>query len=285
MTNPSLGVIAGNGVLPLDVVKTASKSFKVFTIAHNGETAPEIANDSERVAWIQVGQIGRAINFFLKHDVKKVLFAGGISKKRLFKSFRPDVLGMKIMAKALTSQDDAVLRRVCKAFEDAGIEVVSIEAVLPQYLPQPGLLTTHGFSTSDDRNIALGLQAASTLGKLDIGQAVVVSKGSVVAVEASEGTAALLERVISLGIHEGILVKISKPMQEQRIDLPSIGLETVESLARGKGKGIVLEAAKTIILRPTEVISAANKLGISILVLDSDEIQKRISLVERDNNA
>lgn len=276
MSSSSLGVIAGNGILPLDVVKTACKTFKVFTVAHNGETDPIIANDSEGITWIQVGQIGRAINFFLKHGVKKVLFAGGISKKKLFKSFRPDVVGMKIMAKALTSQDDAVLRRVCQAFEDAGIEVVSIESVLPQYLPQPGLLTSRGFSEQDNRDIALGLQAARTLGSLDIGQAVVVSKGSVVAVEASEGTAALLERVISLGIHDGILVKTSKPMQEERIDLPSIGLETVQSVANGKGKGIVLEAGKTIILRPSEVILAANKLGVAILVLDKVEIERLI---------
>ncbi|MCB0311225.1 MAG: UDP-2,3-diacylglucosamine diphosphatase LpxI [Bdellovibrionales bacterium] len=268
----NLGLIAGNGNFPLQFARNArAKNFSVFAVAHQGETEPALEEEVSACCWIKVGQLRRLVRFFLKSGVRQVAFAGGIGKPRALRDLRPDSLGLKVLAQARSSNDDALLRAVATELEKQGLEVISATELVPECLPQVGCLTKRRPNEQELRDAVIGWQAAKAIGASDIGQTVCVWRESIIAVEAIEGTDATIERAFKLAGSAGVVIKLPKPQQDERFDLPAIGIRSIEVMQRCKASALVLEAQKAVLLDPQSVISAANSANISIIAVDSFE--------------
>lgn len=264
--NP-IGIIAGGGVLPLDCAKAVSLSGgESIVAAHLSETDKKIESIASKVAWIKAGQLGKISKWFKRNNVSRIYFAGGLKRAKTFTSFFPDIHAIKILLRVKTNHDDSILSGVCRFFQEQGFEIGHIREVLPDYLPSKGVCTAQAFSAEDRENIKIGIEAAKKLGELDIGQAVMVANKTVIAVEAVEGTASMIDRVEKLGIPGAILIKMSKPMQDLRVDLPSIGPDTIRQLLSAKAKGVVIEGERSLMLEPQVTIEEANRANLIIEV-------------------
>lgn len=264
----SVGIIAGGGILPVDCARAIKLSGKESVVAaHISEADKDIEKVSSKVKWIKAGQLGKIAKWFKTNGVRRIYFAGGLKRAKIFTTFFPDLHALKIILKLKTHHDDSILSGVCRFFQDQGFEIGHIKEILPRYVPSKGVCTIKSFSENDRQSIRIGIEAAKKLGELDIGQAVMVSDKTVIAVEAVEGTAKMIERVTRLGIPNSILIKMSKPKQDLRVDLPTIGPDTIKQLVNAKAKGIVIEAEKSLILEPEVTIEQANKVGLIVEVL------------------
>ncbi len=268
LTSP-IGLIAGNGYLPIEFAKSArERGLKVVAIAHLGESDSALAGAVDKISWIRVGQLGKAINFLKKNSVRQLAFAGGIRRPKLFSGhFRLDARALKVIARTRSIRDDVILRAVAEEFQMEGLSVISPTTLLPQSVPVAGVLTVRSPSSSELGDIELGYKAAKSLGQHDIGQALCVVDGVIVALEAVEGTDAMIRRAKALSGRAGVVVKVCKPQQDIRLDLPTIGPETVAVLKEAGATVLAIEAGRTIIINPQETIMAANRAAISIVAM------------------
>jgi hypothetical protein len=264
-----IGLIAGNGEFPLVFAKKAKKEgFKVYVSAFKNEALKEIEDISEQVNWVYVGQIKKIINFFKKNLVNEAVMIGGIKKTRLFFDVRPDSLALKAIAKLKTTNDDNVLRAFSNIMESHGIKICSSSDLIPELLAKRGVWTKKQPTKENLNDIWLGFNAAKSIGFLDIGQTVVVSGGSIIAVEAVEGTDETIKRGGSLSNRGGVVVKTSKPNQDLRFDLPSIGPETIVQMKKYGLDVLAVETLKTNVLNPDELIKTADENKICIIAVD-----------------
>ncbi|MBN2033146.1 MAG: UDP-2,3-diacylglucosamine diphosphatase LpxI [Deltaproteobacteria bacterium] len=271
----SLGLIAGGGRFPLIAADAArEKGLHVIAVAHLGETDPALSDKVDEIVWIKLGQLGRLIKTFKKKGVGKILLAGTITKKKMFENIRPDLKGLAVMSRLAIFHDDDILRAVAKELADEGIETVSSAFYLPDLVAPPGCLTRRKPGRAEREDIRFGWKVAKELGRLDIGQCVVVRKKTVLALEAIEGTDETILRGGSLGREKAVVVKVSKPQQDLRFDVPAVGVETVRTMALVKASALAVEAGKTLIFDKSEMIQYADRLGVSIVALeDEHELQ------------
>jgi hypothetical protein len=270
-----IGLIAGNGSFPLAFARAAKeKGLQVVAVAHEGETLPELASLVEAIVWIKVGQLGKLIKTFKDHGVSDVLMAGGIKKTRLFGGSVPDMRALSLLARMIHKKDDSLLRAVAEELESEGITVRESTLYLDNLLAQPGLLTRRKPTKDEQQDIEFGWQMAKEIGKLDIGQTVVVKDQAVLAVEAIEGTDEAIRRGGRLCGKGAVVVKICKPQQDLRFDLPAIGPQTIQSLHEVKASCLAVEAGKTIILDREQVILEAERAGISIVAREAEQSAK-----------
>jgi len=262
----TIGLIAGGGQFPLLVAEAARKSgFSVLAVAHLGETDPSLSDKVDEVIWIRLGQLGQLIKALKKKKVKKSLMAGTITKRRMFEDIRPDLKGLAVISKLALFHDDGILRAVADELAREGIEIVSSTQYLPELVAPQGCLTKRKPNKSEKEDIDFGFQVAKELGRLDIGQCVVVRKKTILAVEAIEGTDAAIRRGGDLA-HEGaVVVKVSKPHQDLRFDVPAVGLGTVKAMAEVKAAALAVESGKTLLFDKDEMITYADKLRIAIV--------------------
>lgn len=264
-----IGVIAGNGGLPVLLAhKLKSEGRPAVIASHIHEADESLHSLSQAHRWVAIGALKKIISFFKKNNVTEVVFVGGIKKSKLYKTFRPDFLALQALLSVRTNNDDSILRSVLSVFEKHGFVVKSIQEFLPEILPQKGLLTSRALTHDELLNAEIGIPVARALGAFDVGQAIFVCKKSIVAVEAVEGTDEMLKRVNSLGIQGGVLIKISKANQDIRVDLPTIGVQTIERLAEIKATALLIEANKTLLVEPERIIQCAEKHGIAIEARD-----------------
>jgi UDP-2,3-diacylglucosamine hydrolase len=255
-----IGLIAGNGNFPLLVARAArQEGKKIVAVAHLGETLPELESLVEKIFWIRLGEFGKLIRILKKEGVKEVLMAGGVDKKKIFSKIRPDFKGLFIMAKMGHRKDDFVLRTVAAELEKEGLQVYPSTVFIPSLLAPPGVLTQRQPTASEEQDIKFGWALAKEMGKLDIGQCLVVRNGAVVAVEAIEGTDETIRRGGKLAQEKAVVIKVSKPMQDLRFDLPAIGEQTIETMHEVKAGVLAVEAHKTIIFDREATIQLANK--------------------------
>lgn len=260
-----IGLVAGNGTFPLEFVKKAKDhNLDVVVLAHHGETDPAIEQLVDKCEWIKVGQLGKIIKALKHYRVKQVAFAGGIVRTKLFGGVKLDLKALAVLAKVRSVKDDAILRAVVRELELGGVSVFSASLLLTESIVKEGCLTKRKLTEEEISDAVIGWEAAKTMGQLDIGQTVIVAQGLIVAVEAVEGTDAAIRRAGQLVNGGGVVVKVLKPQQDQRIDLPTIGPNTINILKEAKIDALVVEADKTIILQPTEVIALSNDAGIAI---------------------
>ena len=264
-----IGLIAGNGSFPVEFAKAAKeKGMSVVVVAHEGETVPEIAQWADTVTWIKVGHLGKLIKVFKDQDVHDVLMAGGIKKTRLFGGL-PDLRGAALLARMLHKKDDSLLRAVAEELESEGITVRESTLYLDNLLVPSGVLTKRKPSKDEWRDIAFGWEIAKEIGRLDIGQTVVVKDQAILAVEAIEGTDEAIRRGGTLCREGAVVVKICKPQQDLRFDLPATGVQTIRTMKEVKAACIAIEAGKTIMIQKDDVLREANTAGISIVALDA----------------
>ena len=264
-----IGLIAGNGDFPVEFAKAAKRQgLTVVAVAHEGETVPELAQWADTIVWIKVGQLGKLIKAFQEHGVRDVLMAGGIKKTRLFGGGLPDLRGAALLARMLAKKDDSILRAVAEELESEGITVRESTLYLDTLLAPPGVLTKRKPSREEWKDIAFGWQMAKEIGRLDIGQTVVVKDQAVLAVEAIEGTDEAIRRGGRLCGAGAVIVKVCKPHQDLRFDLPATGQKTIQTMKEIKASCLAIEAGRTIIIQRESVIEDANAAGIAIVSLD-----------------
>lgn len=266
---PTLGIIAGSGRLPAQLIETCQGTGREFFVLAFENNAELECIEQVPHAIVRIGAVGEALAHLRKAGVKEVVMAGNI-KRPSFLSLRPDALGAKLMARmggAFFSGDDALLTALVQFLEEEGFKVVGSGDVMGGLLAPEGILGKVKPDAHAQADIAKGFKIAHALGDLDVGQAVIIENGYVLGVEAAEGTDALIERCGNLRreMRSGVLVKVKKPAQEERVDLPTIGIATVEKIHAAGFAGIAIEAAGSIILDKENTIARADALGVFIV--------------------
>lgn len=264
-----IGIIAGGGQFPLLFAKAAhSQGLKVYAAAHQGETDETLEDHVERLQWVKLGQLGKIIDFFKLEGVRKAVFIGSITKINIFRDVRPDLKGLGLWNKINIKQDDAILRAVADRLEKDGIEVVASTGYVPELLFPKGILTRKKPTKDQMSDIVFGWEIARSLGNLDIGQCVVVRNKTVLAVEAIEGTDATILRGGALGKEKAVVVKLRKPNQDLRFDLPAIGMKTIDTMKEVHASVLAVEAEYALFFDRESVIQAANNAGIVIVGIE-----------------
>lgn len=264
-----IGLIAGGGQFPLLIAEAArNQGIGVIAVAHQGDTEPSLSDAVDEITWVKLGQLGRLIKFLKQHDVKKTLMAGTIAKKRMFRDIRPDLKSIAIFTKMAVFHDDDILRAVSDELMKEGIEIVSSTRYLPELLAPPGCLTRKKPTKAEQEDIRFAWNVAKELGRLDIGQCVVVRRKTVLALEALEGTDETIRRGGRLAREKAVVVKVSKPSQDLRFDVPSVGLETIRVMSDVKASLLAVEAGRTLLFDREEMVALADEKGISIISLD-----------------
>lgn len=264
----ALGLIAGGGVFPLMVADAArDKGLRVVAVAHEGETDPLLAEKVDEIAWIKLGQLGHLLKVLKKAGVTKTVMAGTINKKKMFENVRPDLRGLTLMSKLAIFHDDDILRAVAGELQREGIHIVSSAEHLPELLAPRGNLTRRKPNQEEREDVEFGWKIAKELGRLDIGQCVVVRRKTVLAMEAIEGTNETILRGGKLAKEKAVVVKVSKPNQDMRFDVPAVGPDTIEVMAQVKASVLAIEAGKTLIFDKLGMISYADRSRIVIVSL------------------
>ena len=258
-----LGIIAGGGVLAkmlIDYCKSKQRDFVVIAVEGNADRA--IFTPDIPCQWIRIGQAGSGFKYLADEKVEEIVMIGTI-RRPSFADLMPDLRTASFFAKIgfKSLGDDGILRAVIGEFEKENMRVVGIHEVMPDLLVKEGILTKQKPDKQAEADILRGCEVASCLGKLDVGQSVIVQQGLVLGVEGIEGTDRLIERC---GTYQrkgcgGVLVKLRKPQQDMRVDLPTIGTNTIENLYRNGMRGLAVHAGNALIVQEKEVIALADK--------------------------
>jgi UDP-2,3-diacylglucosamine hydrolase len=278
-----LGLIAGNGRFPFLVLDAArAQGFAVTVAAIREETDPEInhrAACDERISvhWLSLGELSRLIEVFHRENVTAAVMAGQVKHKQIFSSIRPDWRLAKLLLNLRTRNTDMLLGAVAKVLADEGIELISSTAFLEPLLAQEGVLTDRAPNEDERKNIEYGMDVARAVAAFDIGQTVVVAAQACVAVEAMEGTDAAIERAGRLmqSLEEDAstlerkltVVKVAKPNQDMRFDVPVIGIRTVEAMIEAGASCLSVEAGRTLLFDRETLVKRASAAGIAIVVV------------------
>lgn len=268
MASPNrYGLIAGNGRFPFLVLEAArSQGIDMVVAAIKEETSPDIEREARTVHWLSLGQLGKLIKTFKAEGVNKAIMAGQVKHKQIFSGILPDLKMMQVLASLATRNTDSLIGAVARVLEDEGIHLIESTLFLEPLLPRPGVLTKRPPSEDEQKDLEYGYKLARELGRLDVGQTVVVADAACIAVEAMEGTDAVIQRAASLANGRALrVVKLAKPNQDLRFDVPVIGIPTVEVLRRAGATAMAIEAGKTLMIDRDELLREADAAGITIV--------------------
>ncbi len=275
--NERLGLIAGNGKFPFLVLDAArAQGYDVVVAAIQEEAFPEIeSHGAAAVHWLSLGELSKLIETFQREGVRRAIMAGQVRHKQIFSSIRPDWRLAKMLLSLTTRNTDSLLGAVAKVLADEGITLEKSTWLLEPLLVKSGVLTVREPSEQERKNIEYGRAVARRLAEHDIGQTVVIAESACVAVEAMEGTDATIERAgqIMRSLHGDAstlsraltVVKIAKPNQDMRFDVPVIGVKTIEVMTGAGASCLALDAGKCLLLDGQRVIDAANAAGIAMV--------------------
>jgi len=276
-SNRKLGLIAGNGKFPFLVLDAArAQGLDVIVAAIKEETLSEIEQrGASAVHWMSLGELSKLIDTFKREGVRRAVMAGQVKHKQIFSSLKPDWKLAKVLLSLGTRNTDSLIGAVAKVLAEEGITLESSTALLEPLLAKPGVLTKRAPSETETRDIAYGRAVASRLADLDIGQTVVIAESACVAVEAMEGTDATIERAGNLMRSlEGeastlsrslTVVKIAKPNQDMRFDVPVIGVNTIEIMVRAVATCLAIDSGKCLLLDGDAIRQAADSAGVTIV--------------------
>jgi UDP-2,3-diacylglucosamine hydrolase len=269
-----LGIIAGGGGLPKQLIlRCAEEGRGVFVVAVEGETDATTIEHVPHI-WARLGAVGNAVEHLRQAGVHDLVFAGKIGRPSL-SSLKPDALGAKLMAKlglSLLGGDSAIFKTIIAFFESQGFRIVGMSDVMRGMVAPKGAIGKHMPGVQALEDISHGVRVAHAIGAMDIGQAVIIKHGLVLGVEAAEGTDRLIERCALLAGEGkgGVLIKACKPVQEKRVDLPTIGKRTVELVHRAGFAGIAVEAGHSLLAERAETIRMADELGVFLFGFTKD---------------
>lgn len=270
-----IGLIAGNGRFPIIFAENARRlGYTVSAVAHIGETAPELEHYVERIHWIKIGQFSKLIGALKEDGVRQAVMLGGIRKTHVFTTVRPDLRALSVASRLKELKDDAILREVAAELEGEGIQILESTFGLRGILVEEGTLTRRGLSKKEREDIRYGWDVALEIGRLDIGQCVVVKDRVIVAVEAVEGTDETIRRGGSLAREGAVVVKRSKPQQDLRFDLPAVGPATIETMESVKASVLALEAGRTVLLDRELMLRKAQRAGIAIVGVAAEDVKR-----------
>jgi DUF1009 family protein len=266
-TTRTIGIIAGNGVYPETFVAAArrhSPGTRLVLIAFENETKPELADMVDAIGWFRVGQLSKLIKFFKKEGATEAVMVGQISPKNLF-DLRPDLRILLMLARVKERNAETLFGAIGEEMAKDGITLLPATTFLEDHLPGPGHVCGPAFKKRQLADAAFGYKIAKETSRLDIGQSIVVRNGTVLAVEAFEGTNECIVRGGALGRGKDVmLVKVSKPNQDMRFDVPVIGPHTIETCAKAGVAGIAIEAGMTLLLEKEKVAVLCAKHGVGV---------------------
>lgn len=261
-----IGLIAGSGSLPLILSESIRKDgHRVVTIAFKGLSPEDLSRTSDTTYWINLGELSRLIEALKSEGIKKAIMAGKVPKTLMFTDIKPDLRATALFLRLKNKKDDSILLALAEELESEGIVLEGLPVYLNHLFVTKGVLTSRSPSREEMRDVEFGLEMAREIGRLDIGQTVIVKGQAVLAVEAIEGTDEAIRRGSKLGRGDVVVIKVSKPGQDMRFDVPVVGLKTMDALKDARAKVLALESGKTILLDKEEMIKESDKIGMSII--------------------
>jgi DUF1009 family protein len=271
-----LGLIAGNGRFPFLVADAAASSgYDLVIAAIKEETSSELEHKSSNFHWLSLGELSKLIDTFKREGVSTAVMAGQVKHKQIFSAIKPDWRLAKLLLSLTTRNTDSLIGAVAKVLEDEGIHLISSTALLEPLLAKPGVLTRRAPSDAEMKNVEYGRSVARHLAQYDIGQTVVIADAACVAVEAMEGTDATILRageiMRSLAGEASTLsraltvVKVAKPNQDMRFDVPVVGLATIATMQQAGATCLALDADRCLLLDGDKILAAADQAGIAIV--------------------
>jgi UDP-2,3-diacylglucosamine hydrolase len=269
-----IGLIAGGGQFPqLFARKAAQKGISVVGAGFFSETDPDLADHVDAFQWLHLGQVSRLVKYFKRHDIHQAVMLGTIHKTSIFKDIRPDFKALAFILKTGHSHDNSVLTAFADLMLEQGIEIKPSTFLLPELLSPPGCWTRRSMDKAEKQDAFQGWKLAKAVGGLDIGQCIVISNGTVLAVEAIDGTDATIRRGGQLARGNGcVVVKLSKPRQDLRFDLPASGCDTIRTMAASGATALVLEAGRSLSFDREQMTALADEHRITITALTDDDI-------------
>jgi len=260
------GLIAGNGDFPFLVLEGArSRGIEMAVIAIREEASPDLERRASRLHWVSLGELSRTIELLHQEGVKHAVMAGQVKHNKIFSAIRPDWKLAKLLLTLPSKNTDSLIGAVARVLADEGIELVDSTKFLGALLPAAGILTRRAPDQTESADINYGRSIAQQIAALDLGQTVVVRDRACVAIEAMEGTDETIERAARIVAGQRlVVVKVSKPGQDMRFDVPVVGLRTIEVMRRSNATALALDAGKTLLFDRDALIAAADEAGITI---------------------
>jgi len=261
-----LGIIAGNGVYPQLVAAAARKAGvkKIVAAGFTDETDPLLRQHVDVLEWMRVGQLGRLLKFFRAQHIHHAIMAGQIAPKNLF-DLRPDMKAMMLLAKLKQRNAESIFAAIANELATLEVDLLPATTFLEDSLAHCGLIAGPKLSLREQEDVELGWKVAKEIARLDIGQTVIVKNGTIVAVEGLEGTNEAIRRAGVLARDGTVMVKVAKPNQDMRFDVPVVGAETIRVATDAGLRVIALEAGKTLFLQRDEIADLASAASISIV--------------------
>jgi len=267
MQNPEiLGIIAGNGVYPRELADAARKAGvkEIVAAAFSDETEPALTQHVDLIEWMRVGQLSRLLKFFREQKIHHAIMAGQIAPKNLF-DLRPDWKALLLLARMKQRNAESIFAAIANELAKVDVDLLPATSFLEDCLAPTGLVAGPKLSRRENQDIDLGWKIAKEIARLDIGQTVIMKNGTVLAVEAFEGTNDAIKRGGALARNGAIMIKVAKPNQDIRFDVPVIGVETIRIAIEAKLRVIAVEAGKTLLLERDAIVDLAKRAGISIV--------------------
>jgi len=263
------GLIAGNGDFPFLVLQGArSRGIEMSVIAIREEASPALERAARRLHWVSLGELGRTIELLHQEGVQRAVMAGQVKHNKIFSSIRPDWRLAKVLLSLASKNTDSLIGAVAKVLEEEGIQLMNSTEFLGPLLPAAGVLTRRAPDQAESADIAYGRQVARQIAGLDLGQTVVIRDRACVAIEAMEGTDETIERAARIvGGQRLVVVKVSKPQQDMRFDVPVVGPKTIETMRRANATALAIDAGRTLLFEREALVRAADDAGIAIEAL------------------
>jgi len=262
-----VGLIAGMGGLPKVIAAEArAKGYHVSAVALESLADKGLASHVDEIKWVNVGKLGTIIDSFKRAGITEAVMAGKVPKSLMYKgTIKPDLRAMKLLFTLKDRSDDSILLAITKELESEGITLLKTTDFCASMLTPEGVLTEEGITEDEQKDILFGWKIAKEMGRLDIGQTVVVKDRAVMAVEAIEGTDEAIKRGGTYAREGAVVVKVSKPHQDMRFDVPVVGLRTLKAMIDVRARVLAVEAKKSILLQREHFLKEAEEAGISVV--------------------
>ena len=272
------GLIAGNGTFPFLVIEGAKKQGASLIIAAiRGETDERIENAAEKVVWVGIGQLGKMISFFKNEEVEKVIMAGQVKHVQIFSGALPDLRMLKMLFGLKQRNTDALIGGIANELAKDNIELIDSTFFIKEKLAPNGVLTRRKPDKTESENIKYGLKVANEIARLDLGQTIVVRAGACVAIEAMEGTDAVIKRAGELAKGRLTVVKVAKPNQDMRFDVPVVGVPTIQTMIEAGATCLSLTAGKTLMFDREEMLKLADENKICVIGVENETVSNNFA--------